>query len=860
LNNKRLNTSKLCITDVGSTTTKAILFRRGDDGKWDYVRREAATTVERPHEDVSIGVLQALRALEEATGETLLENGSPAVPYLSTSSAGGGLAMVVTGLIKELTAETAERVALGAGAIVLDIICMNDGRTAYRQIEDLKRLRPDMVLLAGGYDGEAITAPVFLAELLVESDLHPKLNPDAKLPVVFGGNVNARPYVERTLGDAFLFRPVPNVRPAENREETGPARAAINEIFMDHVMSMAPGYEKLKPWVAAPIQPTPAAFGDIMALASVELDGTVLAIDVGGATTDVFTACRGEVVRTVSANIGMSYSVLNVARLAGPRAIMELLSMDMTERELWNRIGNKYAQPTSLPTTREAAMVEWATATVAIREAVNEHLSVLRRMPERERPGGLDYDLIIGSGGILSHSPREAAARMLIDALHPDDGVRLAVDRAFMFPHLGVLAEVDEALAKELFFDLALVELGTVGEHKAAATGDGRPASDTGGRTGTVEAAVAAIGSAAEQGGAPPTRTKLGAATRVRHGRINAVRELATNGDVLVNTGDTVTSDTVVAHASREFLRPFFLTVARAMQVDAEAIDSVLVKSIGDEVARGEVIAKQRFRLGCPSTFRSPVDGMIERILPDGTLVVRERAEDAKILTTVEVAKNLGLHPSRLKPYLKVSVGDEVERGQWLAAMMTGGTHSGSESPVRGKVVRIDLHFGMVMIEPLLEELQVLAWLPGVVESVTARGCTVVSEGTEIDGVWGSGEAVLGPLVFPSRETGGAGQMLWDPAALAPDSVAVIDHADAAVLEACREARVAGLIAGGVDLEDVLEPRLGFTLVVTGEFGSSALAEDVRAALTTHDGRVALLDGTTQLRVGVQRPRIILSS
>ena len=111
------NATKLCITDVGSTTTKVILFQRGEDGTWTYVRREAPTTVERPYEDVSIGVLQAFRALEEATGETLLADGVPAIPYLSTSSAGGGLAMVVTGLIKQLTAETAQRVAMGAGAI-----------------------------------------------------------------------------------------------------------------------------------------------------------------------------------------------------------------------------------------------------------------------------------------------------------------------------------------------------------------------------------------------------------------------------------------------------------------------------------------------------------------------------------------------------------------------------------------------------------------------------------------------------------------------------------------------------------------------------------------------------------------------
>ena len=864
------NATKLCITDVGSTTTKVILFQRGEDGTWTYVRREAPTTVERPYEDVSIGVLQAFRALEEATGETLLADGVPAIPYLSTSSAGGGLAMVVTGLIKQLTAETAQRVAMGAGAIVLDTICVNDGRTPYRQIEDLKRLRPDMVLLAGGYDGEAISQPVFLAELLIESEIHPKLNPGSKLPVVYGGNANALPYVERALDDRFLFYPVPNICPNENVEETRPARAAINEIFMDHVMSMAPGYDKLKPWVATPIRPTPAAFAKIIALASERLDGSILAIDIGGATTDVFTACRGEVIRTVSANIGMSYSVLNVARLAGPKAIAELLSVEMSERELLNRIGNKFAQPTSLPTTRKDTVVEWATASAAIREAVREHVRVLRGIPERERPEELEvallsarrgapggkahiagYDLIIGSGGILSHSPREAAAQMIIDALAPDDAVKLAVDRAFMFPHLGVLSEVDKELAKKLFFDLALVDLGTIGEHR-----------HRGGWTGAGEQGDAPEGSAsvdaasrpAESGDAIHARTELVPEARVRSGRIEAHRELATEGDVLVSVGDTVASDTIVAHATREFLRPFFLPVTRALHREPEELESVLLKGVGDTVSRNEVIARQKMRLGRPPTYRSPVDGVIEKALPDGTLLVRERPEDATVLTTVEVAKELGVHPSKLKPHLKVEVGEEIERGQWLAAALYTGLDK-CESPVRGKVARIDLHFGLVMIEPLHEELQIPAWLPGVVDSVSERGCVIASDGTEIVGLWGSGGAVVGTLAPPVARGSG---MTDADMSLVAGSIVVVDCADERILDACRDAGVAGLIAGGVDLSDVMDLMLGYTLVVTGEFGSTEIDDDIRAVLAAHAGETALIDGTTQLRVGVQRPRVIL--
>jgi hypothetical protein len=158
-------------------------------------------------------------------------------------------------------------------------------------------------------------------------------------------------------------------------------------------------------------------------------------------------------------------------------------------------------------------------------------------------------------------------------------------------------------------------------------------------------------------------------------------------------------------------------------------------------------------------------------------------------------------------------------------------------------VARIDEHFGMVMIEPLLEELEVDAWLPGIVESVDARGCTIATEGTEVDGVWGSGGEARGRLVIGGTE---------------PGCVAALERLVAPAIAECRQAGVAGVVAGGVDLKDVLDPHLGFSLVVTGDFGSSAMDGEVAHVLAAHEGRLALIDGTTQLRVGLRRPKIIL--
>jgi hypothetical protein len=165
------------------------------------------------------------------------------------------------------------------------------------------------------------------------------------------------------------------------------------------------------------------------------------------------------------------------------------------------------------------------------------------------------------------------------------------------------------------------------------------------------------------------------------------------------------------------------------------------------------------------------------------------------------------------------------------------------KSPVRGRVAQIDLQNGTIRIEPLLEEKEVRAWLPGTVGEVSDRGCAVAAEGVTVQGVWGAGGEAWGPLVFGHIESG---------------KVTVASHADIALLTAAKNGQAAGVIAGGVDLHDVLQPNLGFTLVVLEGFGQRRIAGQVLEILQAHEGKVALVDGTTRLRVGVQRPVVIL--
>jgi uncharacterized protein (TIGR01319 family) len=475
-------------SDCGSTTTKAILIeKRGDEYRL-IVRGEAPTTVEAPFEDVTRGVLNAVAEVEDLTGRQFIKNDKIVHPrdgetgadlYVSTSSAGGGLQMMVAGVVKEMTAESAQRAALGAGAIVMDVIASNDQRQPHERIQRIRSLRPDMILLSGGIDGGTTTHVAELAELIAAADPRPRLGMAYSLPVIFAGNIDAREIVKERLETKTSLTITENLRPVLERENLQPARLQIQDLFLEHVMMHAPGYKNLMEWTLVPIMPTPAAVGSIMQLIAREEKINVVGVDIGGATTDVFSVFGEVFNRTVSANLGMSYSISNVLAEATVPNILRWVPFDVEESDLRNRIKNKMIRPTTIPQMREELMIEQAISREALRLAFTQHklLAVGLKGVQQERTisdtfdqtesgatlvNMMDLDILVGSGGVLSHAPRRVqAALMLIDGFRPEGITQLAVDSIFMMPQLGVLAQVHPKAALEVFHKDCLIKLGT---------------------------------------------------------------------------------------------------------------------------------------------------------------------------------------------------------------------------------------------------------------------------------------------------------------------------------------------------------------------------------------------------------------
>ncbi len=387
--------------------------------------------------------------------------------------------MTVSGVVKSMTGASANRAALGAGAIVMDIMAIDDGRQDYDKINRLRSLRPDMILLAGGTDGGTIKLVMEMAEVIKASSPKPRFGASFKLPLIFAGNRDALPEIRSSFDEEFNLSIVDNIRPTLGQEVIEPTRREVHELFMEHVMSHAPGYLKLMKWADIDILPTPAGEGMAMQLMAHAYKTNVIGVGLGGATTNVYSIFDGKFVRSVSANLGMSYSICNVLKETGMENILRWIPFDLDETDLENRLYNKMIRPTTIPQTLEDLIIEHAVAREALRLGLLHHKTIATRLKgvKLHRDAGdifnqalektyinmMDFDIIAGTGGLLSHAPRRVQSLLILtDAFQPEGVTRLFQDSVFMMPHLGVLSKVHSAAAWSIFDKDCLVRLGTV--------------------------------------------------------------------------------------------------------------------------------------------------------------------------------------------------------------------------------------------------------------------------------------------------------------------------------------------------------------------------------------------------------------
>lgn len=433
------------VAEIGSTTTVISGFAGLLEGGPRFVGQgQAPTTVLEGN--VTVGLRQAAADLEAQLGGKLTWG-----QMLASSSAAGGLKMTVHGLVYDMTVKAAREAALGAGAVLRFATA---GELQPGDLDQIRHIRPNIVLLAGGVDyGERRTVLTNARHL---AGLFSSEGPSWRPPVIFAGNVAAQEEAVGLLAAAGVpVVAVANVYPRIDELNIEPTRRAIQQVFEAHIVH-APGMEKVREMVTGAIIPTPGAVMNGARLLAEAL-GDLMVLDVGGATTDVHSVTEGSeevgrvlvspepvAKRTVEGDLGVYVNARHVAETIGFPQLSQELGFDA------EAVLKRYQ---ALPRdAEERALVERLTRE-AVHQAVRRHAGRLKHLygPSGRRTIAEGKDLtqvglIIGTGGPLTRLPGGPAILAGIRAprrgldLLPGEDAQVLIDHDYIMAPCGVLA------------------------------------------------------------------------------------------------------------------------------------------------------------------------------------------------------------------------------------------------------------------------------------------------------------------------------------------------------------------------------------------------------------------------------------
>ena len=444
------------VAEIGSTTTVVNAFDHLESDSPVFLGQgQAPTSVKEG--DVNIG-LQA--AIEDMKKNLHIENEKlEYTNMLATSSAAGGLRMTVHGLVYDMTVKSAKEAALGAGA---NIHLITAGKLSKVDMIKLDRIKPNIILIAGGVDyGERETA-LYNSELIAASDLN--------IPVIYAGNIAVADDV-KLIFEAYSkeknLHIVPNVYPKIDILNIEPTREVIQDIFEEHITE-AKGMEKIREMVNGPIIPTPGAVMKASKILKDEI-GDLVTIDVGGATTDIHSVTEGTekvnkilvepepvAKRTVEGDLGVFINKKNIVDIIKIEKLEKELNMSSEDIEKFTD------SDIAIPQTEEHKRFIERLTKEAVIVSINRHAGGYRTyFGGKTNTLAFGKDLtavkwIVGTGGALTRlTAREEILNSIsqfnrADKLLPTAEAKILIDNDYIMASLGVLSSLNKEAAIKL--------------------------------------------------------------------------------------------------------------------------------------------------------------------------------------------------------------------------------------------------------------------------------------------------------------------------------------------------------------------------------------------------------------------------
>lgn len=436
--------------EIGSAMTRLTLVDLVDGDFRLVAQVETPTTLAPPEGDASQALLQLMREIETITGREIVRNGRPQIPTTPqgvgvgalaiTISAAPPLRVVIAALAAQQSARTAFQAARGSYASVRHVFAIDEASAGdnlwmSRQVRAIAEIKPDLIVVAGGYEGSPTTAMERLGQVigLVTRRLH------TRPTIVYAGNGAAADALKTALGPGVDMEVVPNIRPSATAYRLGPVRAAIAQHFLRLRLPTLRGFERIQEWRSGYTGSVADDQGVMLRFLAERFGRDILALDIGATHSALQIQASGHFSQLVLTDLGTKTGASALLDAVGAAAITRWLPYALTPAELRNRLLNRLLWPHMPPTDLEELLLDHA----LLREAISIGLTA-----SREARVDMHYDMVI-AGGVLARSPHPGyAALTLLDTLLTDEhrsqfAIDLYLDRFGLLATSGALAHIN---------------------------------------------------------------------------------------------------------------------------------------------------------------------------------------------------------------------------------------------------------------------------------------------------------------------------------------------------------------------------------------------------------------------------------
>ena len=287
----------------------------------------------------------------------------------------------------------------------------------------------------------------------------------------------------------------------------------------------------------------------------------------------------------------------------------------------------------------------------------------------------------------------------------------------------------------------------------------------------------------------------------------------------------------------------------------------------GLKVLKNTKILKER-RLPLKGSVESKVG---ERVKPNDIVAKTDLPGNVQI---INVANQLNIDASDINQCMIKTIGESIHKNDLIAETkgIFGFFKSSVLSPVDGTIETISDVTGQVVLRESPIPVEVDAYIEGKVnEVISEEGVVIKTNGVFIQGIFGIGGESRGKIktIVDSRESEITKEMITDE-----EKGKIIIGGSFISIDAYKKAidcEVAGIVVGGFnyyDLEEILGYTLGVaitgsedlhtSLIVTEGYGKIQMGQQTFDLLNSHNGKLASINGATQIRAGVIRPEIII--